>query len=891
MLLEGTCLRERLGGMNGEQRQHDSELPSTAKRSPSSEPAVPLSDAPRAPLDEQPTVVTSRSPLATPLPLGPLSREIGPALVGSTLGHFRLDEFIGGGGMGVVFRAHDLSLDRSVAVKVLSQQQTEESLKRFRNEAQSAARLDHPHIARVYYVGEDRGWNYIVFEYIEGVNVRDLVSHKGPLSVEETLSYTLQIASAIDHAWRRSVIHRDIKPSNILVQEDGQAKLVDMGLARLHHDPVGASDRDLTASGTTLGTFDYISPEQARDPREADVRSDLYSLGCTVYFMLTGQPPFPEGTVLQKLLSHSSERPADLREFRSDLPAALVGLVDRLLAKRPIDRFQTPDDLIAALLRIADDQGIALADPLWRHRVRSNPRSPARWERSVPWLIGVAIVAAIAVLSESFPASGPEESFPAIEVAATGTDANSAKTQPAPVAEASEDGEPVVPEDRSDPSPPVQETQKPVAAEEAGETGQDPSATEANTADPASTVPSEPTVIQVGPFEKDAVGRRGFAALPEALEYAVTHDSVKEIVLAWDGVQEIPPQLRNWRQLRDRRLTLRAAEGHRVTLSVTPGEDGGLQGLEPAMVQLGPAQWIFEGIHWVWHLDSTLQARQGWSLFELTGATELSWRDCTITVSNVDEQGYQVHPNVAVFRVTPSEPNGMESDHAASDPSLGPQVWMERCLVRGEAALLCHQAAESLLFSWRQGILVTPDRAVVVDAVPSFADTPVGRMELLFEDVLLFPAGGLVLTRQAMLGERIPELALHLVHCVVAVETADPPIALFDQRGVESSRWRPPEFTGRRNRYGNTEVVLRVTYAEVDQPPREYRLEDLRMKPPSWYGEELPQPLLRNPWTPWRTAASRLDKADLIEGDEQQRTLRMLQFDPTLWDSLPDTRE
>src|SRR5262249_22656426 len=156
---------------------------------------------------------------------------------------------------------------RIVAVKVLSQEQSsdEETLRRFQNEAQSAARLDHENISRVHYVGEDRTWHYIVFEFIEGLNLRDVVEQQGPLSLTDAVSYTVQIVEALVHASQRDVVHRDIKPSNVLITPQGRAKLVDMGLARLHQ--VEPAANDLTASGVTLGTFDYISPEQARDPR------------------------------------------------------------------------------------------------------------------------------------------------------------------------------------------------------------------------------------------------------------------------------------------------------------------------------------------------------------------------------------------------------------------------------------------------------------------------------------------------------------------------------------------------------------------------------------------------------------------------------------------------
>ncbi len=288
--------------------------------------------------------------------------EIGRSLEGSMLGPYRLDQFIGGGGMGAVFRALDTTLDRIVAVKVLAGRQgdDEEMLKRFRNEAQSAARLDHENIGRVHAVGSNGGWHYIVFEFIEGTNLRDLVREEGPFDLARAVDVAIQVADALEHASERDVVHRDIKPSNIVITPAGRARIVDMGLARLHHV---ADDRDLTVSGMTLGTFDYISPEQARDPRAADVRSDLYSLGCTIFFMLAGRPPFAEGTMVQKLLQHQQAVPPALCELRPDVPQQFADIVSRLMEKDPLDRYQRPAVLVADLLAFADDHRLTLAQP------------------------------------------------------------------------------------------------------------------------------------------------------------------------------------------------------------------------------------------------------------------------------------------------------------------------------------------------------------------------------------------------------------------------------------------------------------------------------------------------------------------------------------------------
>ena len=205
----------------------------------------------------------------------------------------------------------------------------------------------------------------------------------------------MQLAEALAHASQRKVVHRDIKPSNIIITEEGRAKLVDMGLARLH---AKTANDDLTASGVTLGTFDYISPEQARDPRVADVRSDIYSLGCTLYYMLTGRPPFPEGTVLQKLLQHQGDEVPDPREFNSDLPEEVIPIVRRMLAKDPRQRYQDPGELIAELLMLADRLHLR---PVTTGQFWIAPRNdqPALWERHLPWVAPVVtlllIVAAL----------------------------------------------------------------------------------------------------------------------------------------------------------------------------------------------------------------------------------------------------------------------------------------------------------------------------------------------------------------------------------------------------------------------------------------------------------------------------------------------------------------
>jgi serine/threonine-protein kinase len=339
------------------------------------------------------THISSGPPLAVEPPTKMLNaRELGRALEGQQFDHVLLQQFVGGGGMGAVFRAWDTNLHRTVAVKVLTKRQESdsESERRFQIEARSAARLDHPNIARVHYVGEDRGVQYIVFEYIDGTNVRDLVYSNGPFSLGDALNVTLQIAGALSHAWEREVVHRDIKPSNIIIAHDGLAKLVDMGLARLEY--LEQPEHEETATGVTLGTFDYISPEQARNPRDADIRSDIYSLGCTLFFMLAGRPPYPVGTVLQKLLAHQSDPLPDIRELRPDVPDVVAVLLARMLAKRPDDRFQTPLDLIPALSNCIDQLGLARPQVGMTAYSMSWLPPTTWWRQHAAWLVPAVLL-------------------------------------------------------------------------------------------------------------------------------------------------------------------------------------------------------------------------------------------------------------------------------------------------------------------------------------------------------------------------------------------------------------------------------------------------------------------------------------------------------------------
>jgi serine/threonine protein kinase len=235
-------------------------------------------------------------------------------------------------------------------------------VERFRREARSAAKLQHENIVKVYEFGEFNGTFFIAMEFVDGINLLEYIENNGPLDPEETRQIMIQACRALKHAYDQGVVHRDIKPSNFLVtQKNGRMviKLTDLGLAR----EASAEDFRVTRSGTTVGTIDYMAPEQARDSGAADTRSDLYALGCTWFHMLANQPPFPEGGLAERIVKHMKEPPPDVREFNPRVSKAFTKVLKRLLEKKPADRYQKPADLLEDLLSL---------DPIAKPKIRKS---------------------------------------------------------------------------------------------------------------------------------------------------------------------------------------------------------------------------------------------------------------------------------------------------------------------------------------------------------------------------------------------------------------------------------------------------------------------------------------------------------------------------------------
>lgn len=277
---------------------------------------------------------------------------------GFFLGKYRLLSHLGSGGMSSVYLAEHVLMRRRVAIKVLPQARVDDTsyLQRFHREAQAVAALDHRNIVRAYDVDQEAKIHFLVMEYVAGKSLQDVVGLNGPLDFVTAAEYIRQAAEGLHHAHKANMVHRDIKPGNLLIDEKGVVKLLDMGLARFFGEK---DEHSLTIQHDekVLGTADYLAPEQALDSHTVDIRADIYSLGCTMYYLLTGHPPFPEGTMAQRLLAHQTKEPTPIREKRPDFPAGLEAIVHKMMMKKTVDRYQTAREVSQVLTKWLLDNG------------------------------------------------------------------------------------------------------------------------------------------------------------------------------------------------------------------------------------------------------------------------------------------------------------------------------------------------------------------------------------------------------------------------------------------------------------------------------------------------------------------------------------------------------
>jgi serine/threonine-protein kinase len=310
---------------------------------------------------------------------------------------YELEELVGSGGMSSVYRAHDRLLERSVALKILHEQygRDEDYVERFRREARSVAQLTHPNIVTVIDRGEQDGRQFIVFEYVDGENLKELLEREGPLRPEEAIDLLLQVARGLAFAHSQGLVHRDVKPQNVLLDADGRAKVTDFGIAR-------SLDVDgVTLTGTVMGTSNYIAPEQARG-QPVDEQTDVYSLGCVLYELLTGEVPYGGDNFVSVAMRHVNDPVPSVADMRRDVPPRLDEAVQRAMAKDHGERFQSMAEFAAELeacrAELVHGEGATMvaparaAPPRRRRRGRA-PRRRRRWGVLGAVLVGVGLAA------------------------------------------------------------------------------------------------------------------------------------------------------------------------------------------------------------------------------------------------------------------------------------------------------------------------------------------------------------------------------------------------------------------------------------------------------------------------------------------------------------------
>lgn len=592
---------------------------------------VPLSERPLIAVDQNTVISPDLESMPTVAADGTLSataQEIRDRLFalpdvaqtdedGVRMGNIEVEARIGSGGMGAVFRAMDLELSRTIALKILHPTIAADPalVARFRNEARACAELGHDNIARVFFAGEHDGVHYIAYEFADGQTLKQLIDQQRVLSAEDTVNYAIQATLALNHMHNAGIIHRDIKPSNIILTTNGRIKVVDLGLARRDStDSIG----DLTVAGTTLGTFDYMAPEQARDPHSADIRSDIYSLGCTLYHMLTGQPPYPDGTAVQKMLDHQGKAPPDPRLLTKDLSPDLVAVVQKMMNTNPADRYLDPGQLLADLMDLASRMGlrsIPAEGIVWR-RV---PVTRVRELSGALFLTGAVAAICLTALAMHFLPSNRPEGPDGLDGLLTYLEIDPKSAAPESSAigiNSTTNGE------QGSPGTEIRTIGESSAGDATGAT--------------AATTVSDPKIVRA----------------PPALPFVVHHldgskESVSSLQKAWAEVQNgdiielnfngplSSPTYRLGALSREQQhITIRAAAGYEPTL-VFEGDD--------RVDRLSfPGQMFYltmnlkltlSGIDFRVNVREDVQDDK-WVMFECTGANRIEMQNCTITVEN-----------------------------------------------------------------------------------------------------------------------------------------------------------------------------------------------------------------------------------------------------------------
>ncbi len=757
--------------------------------------------------------------------------------VGIRLAHFEITGRLGSGGMGAVFKATDLELARDVALKILhpSSSQDASLIARFRNEARACAQLNHDNIARVYYAGSQGGLYFIAYEFASGRTIRDLIVESGRLSPLDTINYAIQVTLALNHTAAAGIVHRDIKPSNIMLTTSGRVKVVDLGLARRETtDSIG----DITVAGTTLGTFDYIAPEQARDPRNADGRSDIYSLGCTMYHMLTGRPPYPEGTALQKLLDHQGKSPPDPRTLNTSVPEEIAAIMRKMMANNPDARYQAPGLLLNDLIHMAQILGLQSVPAegiVWRKLPAARNRQPL----GAVWVfVSVLLICLTAVFLDRVPPSRVNASNALVEpgdigkqvdqlpeairmpssnavTAAAGADSVTVPTLqevdvPKPVDSKAISGQP----NKTVEPPPAATAQAPLAFVQLPIPLIYPFSSAMTrmgigTPQIPELVPNVISAATLGPFvlQRTTGAKESFRTLKAAVADARSGDVV---LLRYNGYPDdllIQPPVR----IVGMDLTIRAADGFRPTLvfdgvpegTVSPGQMISLRGN-------GKLTLLDVDLRVVARDDLTADR---WSLFHCTGPNKIELSNVSIDCQNPDGQpaalfdlvGDTSVPELGVVAETEISLNRVicraESDGIRIASQARGRIQVRNCGIALNGSLIDNRGDASM----------TPSRGaveVVLNHVTCLASAPLLKMD----DTDNKQPGGMQ--------RLIPRLSIRSEGCVFAAQGTDRCLMLTDGSNFVEELEALVSWNGFNNLYDGFEIYWQIKTSALDYASR-----------------------------------------------------------------------
>lgn len=624
-------------------------------------------------------------------------------LEGRRIGNFELKQFLGGGGMGLVFRAFDTVLSRSVAIKMLPRNNANpELIQRFQVEARSAARLDHPNISRIFQVGSEEICDYIIFEFVEGDNLAQLVRRIGPLPLELGLRYSFQLALAIQHAYQRGVVHRDVKPANVVVTDGGKLKLIDLGLAR--SPKANDSDQSLTATGVTLGTYDYLSPEQARDSRAADVRSDLYSLGCTIFFMFTGQPPYPQGTPIEKIIQHSSEKRPNPSDYRSDLPSGFNEITSKLLAINPDDRYQRPAELIAEIQEFATRNNIPLLGYDDNVIVKRIIQKPSWRMQLLPVLVPIVLLIGF-VLYLDWADRKTDADYADRARTESLRDPSDLRRNETGSKESS------APTGKQDSSFNLkkQSDQSPGASKESDSTNGNPtpksngSSSQKNSLNPKSEAQRAVLVCAAGDSVDNGLKVESLDAALEAVNNDPRLDEIRLYKSSYVLTRPVSVKVN------DSLRFVSAGETESIIVFRPEAE------VPSSLLKIRGGQVEFRSVHL--RLETSKQMAGEVSpedyvgtLIELEGISSAGFSGCSMTVDNFDDNGQKILPRARFLSVTETKKNTMFDIAPKENAMSKPALTFNKCCLRGEADFVHLPQSFPVTIALTNGLFVSDGR-------------------------------------------------------------------------------------------------------------------------------------------------------------------------------------